>query len=95
MAPGERSINQITAMISGAANFHQGFWDITFNVNLDSLEDAKVTREFRFSIRPKGVEPLQPEEFEAYPCAESRAYGRLSEVISLGQGQSKVWPGTN
>jgi len=32
------------------ADFYQGSWDITFNVNLDSPEDARVTREFRFSI---------------------------------------------
>jgi hypothetical protein len=33
------------------ADFYQGSWDITFNVNLDSPEDARVTREFRFSIK--------------------------------------------
>ena len=32
------------------ADYSQGSWDITYNVNLDSPEDARVTREFRFSI---------------------------------------------
>ena len=32
------------------ADFYQGSWDITFNVNLDSPEDARITRKFRFSI---------------------------------------------
>jgi hypothetical protein len=32
------------------ADCYQGSWDITYNVNLDSPEDARVTREFRFSI---------------------------------------------
>ena len=31
-------------------DFYHGSWEITYNVNLDSPEDARLTREFRFSI---------------------------------------------
>ena len=31
-------------------DFYQGSWEITYNVNLDSPGDNRITREFRFSI---------------------------------------------
>jgi hypothetical protein len=35
------------------ADFYQGSWEITYNVSLNSPEDARVTRKFRFSINNK------------------------------------------